>query len=115
MSAQGLLFDPGPQDGGLTPRQQLALDALTAEPDGLAADEIGAILHEQKDGRWRHDRGERCQFCGKDGRHVLNALRQRGIARSNRLGVWRATGRAVSRPSGPSLKTFADTGDDIPF
>jgi hypothetical protein len=57
--------------------QEAVLGALNAH-QSLYADEAGAIIHEQ---RGRHDRDERCEWCGGDGRRVLDSLEARGLAR----------------------------------
>jgi hypothetical protein len=53
-------------------------------PDGLDADEAGAKLHELNGA---HEAGQRCQWCGRDGRHVLKSLARHGlVVRKRRLG-----------------------------
>lgn len=77
----------------LTDRQALALAALqAADHAGLHADEVGALLHEQKQGRWGHSREERCAWCGGDGLAMLRRLRELGHARYRaKLKAWQAT------------------------
>jgi hypothetical protein len=90
MSDQLTIVETGPK---LTPRQQAVHQALQAAgQDGLHADEAGAVAHEQKEGRWAHSRDERCQWCGKDGKQILHALRAKGLARyRSKLKAWQAS------------------------
>lgn len=88
----------------LTERQQRVLDLVkTAGPDGVHADEVGALLHEQKRNElYRHGRDERCQFCGHDGKALLEALKAKGLVRYRRAkegvpGAWLPAGK-VERP-----------------
>lgn len=84
----------------LTDRQALALATLQAAGlDGLHADEVGALLHEQKQGRWAHGREERCAWCGGDGLAMLRRLRELGHARYRaKLKAWQATELPPAEP-----------------
>lgn len=88
----------------LTDRQQAVHDALhRAGHDGLDTDQAGAIAHELKAGRWAHSRDDRCQFCGKDGKQILERLRHLGLARYRRRsgqqpGAWVAANAAPVKP-----------------
>lgn len=94
MSEQLALIETGPK---LTSRQRFALDAVTrAGEEGLTGDELGAALHE-----WKHvhHSGDRCRWCGKDGRAVMVALNEKGLVRYRaRLKVW----QAVELPAVPA-------------
>lgn len=69
----------------LTDRQQAVLDAVQrAQPDGLDAEQAGAILHSFKDGRWAHSADEICQFCHRDGKKYLGRLADLGRVRYRR-------------------------------
>jgi hypothetical protein len=61
----------------LTDRQQHAFDAIKAAGwEGLHHDELGAIEHERKG---KHARGDRCAFCGQDGKSLGKELQRKGI------------------------------------
>lgn len=76
----------------LTAQQQLVLAALQRAPDGLHADECGALAHTIMESRWRHSADDRCQFCGSRGLQILHSLRDKGLVRYRaRLKVWQAT------------------------
>lgn len=83
----------------LTARQQTAYDAIQqAGSDGLATDELGALLH-------RHGRDDRCEWCPRTGLEVGRALRAKGLVRQRRRRapggdsymVWTVAGK-VARP-----------------
>lgn len=101
----------------LTDRQQATLDALTAAgPDGLDADQAGALLCERKG---IHHRDARCQFCGLNGKGVLEALKSKGLARYRRRttrapGVWLAS-TVEGQPQGESRDgdRLQDGWDDL--
>lgn len=105
MSAQPSLFDTPAPAPKLGPRQQLVLDAIAAtEPDGVTADEVGALIHEH---RGTHDRDSRCDFCAKEGNGVLRRLTQLEVVTRRRAdGRWHL--RNAPRP------TSQDAGA-IPF
>jgi hypothetical protein len=78
----------------LTDRQRKVLLALRQVGGTMNVDEAGAILHELKTGRWAHSRDARCDYCGQDGRSVLEALVHKGLAERKRPDghiVYRAT------------------------
>jgi hypothetical protein len=88
MSAQPL-FEPPPPI--LPERQAFVMEQLHAHAeDGLAADEVGAMLHARRD---KHDAGVRCQWCSSEGQSVLRALRKKGLVRRKRGGLWLALER----------------------
>jgi hypothetical protein len=90
------LFPLPPADGNLTERQSFALDKLRAQlPDGLTADELGALLCER---RGKHDAGIRCTWCASAGREVLSALRDRGLVRRRRGGLWLSLAQGAEKP-----------------
>jgi hypothetical protein len=82
------LFDEHPR---LTDRQAYALDLTRAAgPEGLPADELGALLCEI---RGRHPAGGRCEWDAQNGLHVLRALREKGLVRYRaKMKAWVATG-----------------------
>ena len=104
MTDQPTLFGEAPAGTRLGRSQQLVLDAVTqAGPDGLTADEAGALVHEQRD---HHAYGERCTWCARDGRQVLASLRKRGLVKKRKRGGWV---HADARPPKP-----ARLSDDLP-
>lgn len=84
----------------LTGRQQAVLDALTqAAHDGITTDEAGATAHALKEGRWAHGPDDRCLYCSRDGRQILEALRTKGLARyRSRLKVWQLADLPAEKP-----------------
>lgn len=71
-----------PAEPKLTGRQEMALAALEhAAHDGLATDEVGALLHAS---RSIHGTDTRCVYCAQTGREVLEALKAKGLARYRR-------------------------------
>lgn len=82
----------------LTPRQQRALDIVTAAgAAGIHADELGAALHAEYK---KHSPSARCVWCGSTGQSILVALRKKGLVRYRRgtpavPGHWQATGAAL--------------------
>jgi hypothetical protein len=67
------LFDIPQEARALTGRQSWIYQIIVnAGADGLTADELGALLHGRK-----HDFGERCEFCPRDG---LRALHEAAIS-----------------------------------
>lgn len=81
-----------------------------AGQDGLDTDHAGALAHTLKLDRWAHDEHERCQFCGRDGKQILEALKAKGLAtyrRANRArsipGAWLATNQAPDPADDVSL------------
>lgn len=88
----------------LTVRQQRVLELVRqAGPDGVHADEIGAALHEEREGRWQHSRDDRCLYCASTGKEVLGALKKKGLvryrrARSGMPGYWQAVDATDTRP-----------------
>jgi hypothetical protein len=79
----------------LTDKQRYILDAVQrAGPDGLQADEAGALWCEL---HGRHSAGDRCQFDGSSGKAVLHSLRAKGLvryrgARGQQAGAWLPVG-----------------------
>jgi hypothetical protein len=55
----------------LTARQELAW-GFVRERDGVSADEVGAYLHAHRERR-PHGVDERCEWCARDGRSVLQS------------------------------------------
>jgi hypothetical protein len=67
----------------LTEKQRaVLLELRTRHP--LTADDAGAIAHELKTGRWGHTRDTRCDYCGRDGRQILDRLVDLGLAKRKR-------------------------------
>lgn len=111
MSVQPL-FEPPPPI--LPKRQAFVIEQLHAHAeDGLAADEVGAMLHARRD---KHDAGVRCQWCSSEGTSVLKALRKKGLVVRRRGGMWRALERgedgasAQNGVSGTSPSSSAQEG-----
>lgn len=113
------LLEPAPPK--LTERQEVVHEALQrAAQDGLDADQAGAIAHTLKQDRWAHHEHERCQFCGRDGKQILEALKAKGLAtyrRANRArsipGAWLATDLHADAEADTSLpRGMTDT---IPY
>lgn len=100
----------------LTDRQARALELLTAAGhDGLHADELGAIVHEEKGDKWAHSRDIRYVYCGSTGNELLNALRNKGLAKYRRAkngipGAW----IAIKLAEGATPTPRGDA-EDIPF
>jgi hypothetical protein len=98
----------------LTDRQQHVLDALTrAGQDGLDADQAGALLCERKG---IHGREQRCQFDGRNGKQVLEALKAKGLARYRRRrgdtpGAWLAA--TLNPQTEPETSGLQDGWDDL--
>lgn len=94
----------------LTGRQQAVLDAVRrAHPDSLESSEAGAILHELKEGRWRHSRDDRCRWCSQDGKAVLQALKLKGLVTYKRGAGW-LLGVSPDNPKG-----MLRSDEDLPF
>lgn len=110
------LIAPAPPK--LTDRQQTVLDALTrAGQDGIDTDQAGALLCAHKG---IHGPDDRCQYDGRSGKQVLEALAAKGLCRYRRAnrgrgihGAWLATGQPEPEPERPSAM-LADT-EPIPF
>lgn len=84
----------------LTPRQQLALDYVT-EHAPATADEIGALLHQerlQRRGRG-HSADSRCKWCGDEGTQMLRRLRELGLVRHAKHLGWYVAGHTRPRAS----------------
>jgi hypothetical protein len=119
MTEQLELLAPAPPK--LTERQQLALDHLEhAGPDGLAADHIGALLHQTKPAgtRGHHTAETRCLYCGKTGREVLEALKAKGLARYRRArgdtpGAWVTSDQPATPPR--AVRGMLPDSEAIPF
>lgn len=100
----------------LTWRQQAVLDAVTrAHPESLESSEAGAILHEMKEGRWRHSRDDRCRFCGQDGKAVLEALRTKGLVTYRRRKGLEDGGWVLAGCQRPAPRGMLAATDPIPF
>lgn len=86
MTVQPDLFG-GVTDAGatLTHRQQQILALVLAQAT-TEADEVGALTHSLKTGRWAHPPDERCDFCSRDGRQALEPLIRKGLVRRRRGG-----------------------------
>lgn len=84
-----------PTEPRLTDRQAFALNhVLHAGPDGVTADEIGALWCAQKG---IHSPDDRCVHDGQSGQQLLRSLEAKGLvryrrARGQRPGGWFATG-----------------------
>jgi hypothetical protein len=65
----------------LTDRQQEIYDLICAQPNGVEAIELGALMHAQSG---RHTADEFCKWCPQDGGRALRerAIRQRVIRRA---------------------------------
>ncbi len=93
-----------PRVEALGPAQRAVLEAWRAR-DGLDNDEAGAVVHAR---RGRHDEGQRCRFCGKDGKQVLASLRNRGLIPRRRTAT-----RPAPVPAGydPATADWGGFGD----
>lgn len=80
----------------LTERQEFALRAIEKADGGLAADELGAALHER---RGKHDRGLRCEWCQSEGQGVAGELRRKGLVVRRRSGCWESL-RSLDKGAG---------------
>jgi hypothetical protein len=108
----------------LTGRQQAVYDLVTSRPDGVTRDEVGALVHSLKEGRWQHPAGERCDFCARDGRAALRAAALKPLLVGRRDGRWYLRGGSLgrrARPCGgviatsdpdPATNPWADLSDD---
>jgi hypothetical protein len=113
------LFPLAPIPVTLTERQAFVFAELRKHEDGLAADEVGALLCERNG---RHDAGTRCDWCSSNGTGVLKALRKKGgLVRRKRGGLWLALERgeegasAHDGVSGASPSSSAQEGPgDLP-
>lgn len=102
----------------LTDRQQTVLEALQrAGQDGLDTDAAGALLCAAKG---IHGPNDRCQYDGRSGKQVLEALAAKGHARYRRAnrargihGAWLATGQPDPEPPRPNAMLADD--QPIPF
>lgn len=105
------LIETGPR---LTDRQRYALDELErADVDGLQTDELGALLHARNG---KHSAEDRCVWCGKDGRGVLEALRAKELVRyRSRLKVWQASSCGPDRENGGPVRGMLRDDEELPF
>lgn len=116
-----LLPEPEPGPPQLTDRQAAVLDLVErATHEGITADEAGALLHSLKEGRWAHTTDDRCEFCGRDGKAVLEALRTKGLvtyrrARGNRPGGWTTVGQHVPASEPAPVPPDHDGAGPVPF
>ena len=80
MTDQLQLLDVAPAKPARQTQTAWALDRIRdAGENGLHPDELGALLHE-RDGK--HDAGDRCEWCARDGARVLRRLdRARKVTR----------------------------------
>lgn len=60
---------------GLGDNQRLVLAAIR-QHGRVERDEAGALIHEK---RGHHSADERCDYCARDGRHVLASLSAKGF------------------------------------
>jgi hypothetical protein len=103
----------------LTARQMRIYELICAQPEGLSAMELGALLHEQAN---RHHHDVYCEWCGRDGSRVLKekAIRLRLVRRFDAIYEPRShddwTGRAElgAPPPSSQLGTLpGSTWEDI--
>lgn len=121
MTAEQLELLPETKVVQLTDRQQLVHQAVQhAGPDGLDADQAGALAHGLKEGRWAHGPDDRCQFCGSDGRQILEALATKGLVRYRRAnrarnltGAWFTTDTKTDPAEDTTL--LPGMTDEIPY
>lgn len=104
-----LIPEAPPAPRPLTDRQQYALAVVErAGIDGIHTDELGAALCERNG---KHPAGDRCRWCGKAGREVLLALKDRELVRYRaKLKAWVAI-RAADQP----LSGMLPDDQPIPF
>lgn len=97
----------------LTPRQETVYDLVLATDGGISADEAGALAHETRERR-PHSRDERCEWCGQDGRQILEALHRKGLVRRRRRNDRHGRGLVYVPLPGQSRKPSSQT-EEIPF
>ena len=91
--SQRTLFSRPPADGDLSERQRLVYEAAR-ERGGLSDLEAGALLHAGK-----HSDDQPCQWCARDGRGVLVALRRRDLVKRRRGGTWTLADAGAYEPA----------------
>lgn len=95
----------------LTARQRLALEYVAAHQP-VPADELGAVLHEDRAvrGGQGHGRSERCEWCASEGRQMGAALRTRGLVKLRRQAGWVLPDFSPRRSSGydPASAAFPE-------
>lgn len=103
-----LFTEPMPTAEPLPPRQDTAMRlVIRHQPDGVTADEVGARVHED---RGKHPADQRCEWCGRDGAAVLNALiRKKLVTRRRATGLYTLPG--PQRRALPA--TFGDFPEDF--
>lgn len=98
----------------LTPRQQAALDYITAN-DGVPAAELGANWHSL---RGKHPVGDRCEWCDQDGRDVLRSKALRGLVTYRRTrdgNLYHLRGRTPASAVGVPESGYDPATSDIGF
>lgn len=98
----------------LTERQELALAIVErAHEDGVHTEEVGAELCAR---RGKHSADDLCQWCGSNGKAVLEELQAKGLVqyrRANRArnipGAWLVVSLAARDELPPGMT------DEIPF
>lgn len=94
------LFPPGPATGNLTDNQQLVLDLLKANPQGMYASDIGRVLHLEGSYKCRTCNDKViCKWAMTNALSVLRTLstpteanpRGRGLAIHRKTGLWQST------------------------
>ena len=112
------LFVPPPADGNLTDRQKIALDILERGPAGVRAFDVGVELHQALNKPCPCGPGHACKWAAADALQVLRALKQRGLARLRRGGIWQhhaATGQSAGRADSRPRSTYDPATARIPF
>jgi hypothetical protein len=105
MSARPL-FDPGPALGGLTDRQQEALDHLQHHPEGVRSSDLGRYLHMRRGCPYCSP--ERlCKYAMSTGEEVGRQLRKRDLAIKRRESQkWQALVGVVDGRIDPSTSDW---------
>ena len=98
----------------LTRRQQVALELIRDRPP-VTSDELGALLHADRQARGGRGHGEdvRCDYCTGEGRSMGEALRAKGLVNYRRTLGWVPAGTpagrgSAARPAGASFGDFPE-------
>lgn len=103
-----------PRDpSALTDRQQLALEHIAAHQP-VSSDELGAVLHEDRQARGRkgHSRDQRCEWCATEGNVVGASLRAKGLIVRRKTIGWCLPDHSPDRPGASG---YDPATSEIPF
>jgi hypothetical protein len=85
------LFPLPPATGNLSSREQLILDLLTANPEGLRSSDLGAHIHQATDSPCPCSDTVRCKWSRAEGERIGRMLRRRDLAIKRKTGRWQLT------------------------